>query len=94
MFVRFIEAVAVSSRTRTSSSPSTGLIAALVAAVGLTVWAGAIVARWWDLLTAWLVWGSVVLAALVWELRKPENAAAGHPEAVGSAPRRPGHAAR
>ena len=49
---------------------STGNLAAVVAAVGVAAWAGSIAGRWWDLLTAWLIWGSVVLVALVYELRR------------------------
>ncbi len=55
---------------------SAGRLAAFVAAVGLLAWVGSIIGRWWDLLTAWLVWGSVVLAALIYELRRPEHAPA------------------
>ena len=84
----------MSPSTRRSSQPSTGFIAAIVAAVGLMVWAGAIVGRWWDLLTAWLVWGSVVLAALIWELRRPGNAARTNPDAIGRAPRQASHVVR
>ena len=54
---------------------SVGQLAAIVASVGIGVWAGAVIGRWWDLLTAWLVWGSVVLAALTYELRRPEHGA-------------------
>jgi hypothetical protein len=36
----------------------------------MAAWAGSMVAHWWDLLTAWLIWGSVVLWALIYELRR------------------------
>ena len=45
-----------------------GNLAAVVAAIGAVAWIGAIAGRWWDLLTAWLIWGSVVLVALLCEL--------------------------
>jgi hypothetical protein len=51
---------------------STGKLAATVAAVGVLAWAGSIAGHWWDLLTAWLMWGSVVLWALIYELRRTE----------------------
>jgi len=47
---------------------SSGVLAAIVAAVGFASWAGSFAFRWWDLLTAWLIWGSVVLVALLYEL--------------------------
>jgi hypothetical protein len=55
---------------------STNQLSAGVAAVGLAVYAGSAIGHWWDLLTAWLVWGTVVLFALIYELRRPQREAA------------------
>jgi len=49
---------------------SSGRLATIVATIGFIAWAGSIVGRWWDLLTAWLMWGSVVLVALLYELAR------------------------
>jgi len=52
---------------------STTTRAAVVAATGIAAWAGSIAGHWWDLLTAWLIWGSVVLWALICELRRSNS---------------------
>jgi hypothetical protein len=49
---------------------SSGSLAAIVAVTGVAAWAGVFVGHWWDLLTAWLIWGSVVLVALLCELAR------------------------
>jgi hypothetical protein len=54
---------------------NTGTLAVIVAATGMAAWTGSIVGRWWDLLAAWLIWGTVVLVALIYELRRNNRAA-------------------
>lgn len=59
---------------------SSGRLAAIVATIGFIAWAGSLVGPWWDLLTAWLMWGSVVLVALLYELRRhPRESSARNP---------------
>jgi hypothetical protein len=55
---------------------STSQLAAGVAAVGLAVYGGSVIGHWWDLLTSWLAWGTVVLLALIYELRRPQRESA------------------
>jgi len=49
---------------------STRMLATIVTIAGAVAWAGLIAGRWWDLLTAWLIWSSIVLWALIYELRR------------------------
>jgi hypothetical protein len=49
---------------------STNKLATIVTVTGLVAWAGSAATQSWDLLTAWLVWGTVVLFALICELRR------------------------
>lgn len=58
---------------------SSGKLAAIVATIGFIAWAGSIAGQWWDLLTAWLMWGSVVLVALLYELGRQSRTSAIRP---------------